>query len=185
MASIPFVGAAIKHRRPLTGSRLIIVATAIGFLLFLIWASIAHVDEVTRGEGKVIPSSKLQIVTAADAATVSQIFVRSGQQVRRGELLVRLDSPDNASQLGQIEAETQSLQARESRLTEEGLGQATTCEGGDCAGEAGPSRRPPIRAGEQDRRASGLGRPGAPRCGRGGGDDHQSSGQPRAGTKAG
>lgn len=135
MASIPFVGPAIRHRQPLTGSRLIIVTTAIGFFLFLIWASIAQVDEVTRGEGKVIPSSKLQVVTAADAATVSQIFVRSGQQVRRGQILVRLDSPENASQVGQIEAETESLQAREARLTQEGLGQATKCTGGDCAGE--------------------------------------------------
>jgi adhesin transport system membrane fusion protein len=135
MATLPFVGPAFKHRKPLTGARLIIVATAVGFFLFLIWASLAQVDEVTSGEGKVIPSSKLQVITAADAATVSQLFVRSGQTVRNGQLLVRLDSPENSSQLGQIEAETQSLQARESRLTQEGLGQSTSCAGGDCAGE--------------------------------------------------
>ena len=101
MASIPFIGPAIKHRKPLTGGRLIIVATAIGFALFLIWASLAQVDEVTRGEGKVIPSSKLQTITAADPSTVSQIYVRSGQRVHKGELLVRLDNPESSSQLGQ------------------------------------------------------------------------------------
>lgn len=135
MASLPWIGPAIKHRRPLTGAQLIIVATAIGFLLFLIWASLAQVDEVTRGEGKVIPSSKLQIVTAADPATVSEILVRSGQRVRKGELLVRLDSPESQSQLGQIKAETQSLQARAARLTAEGTGQNVACQGPDCAGE--------------------------------------------------
>ena len=122
MATLPFIGPALKHRRPLTGERMIIVSAAVGLLLFLLWASIAQVDEVTRGEGKVIPSSKLQTITAADPTTVSQIFVRSGQQVHKGQLLVRLDSPESASQLGQIEAETQSLQARSARLSEEGTG---------------------------------------------------------------
>ena len=135
MATLPFLGPIAKHREPLTGARLIIVASAIGFVLFLIWASLAHVDEVTRGQGKVIPSSKLQIITAADPATVSEIYVRSGQRVRKGQLLARLDSPENQSQLGQIEAETESLQARSARLTQEGMGGSVACQGADCAGE--------------------------------------------------
>jgi adhesin transport system membrane fusion protein len=135
MASIPFVGPAIRHRQPLTGARLIIVATAIGFALFLIWSSLAQVDEVTRGEGRVIPSSKLQVITAADPATVSEVLVRSGQRVHKGQLLVRLDNPDSSSQLGQLQAETESLQARAARLTEEGLGKSVACTGPDCAGE--------------------------------------------------
>jgi membrane fusion protein, adhesin transport system len=135
MASLPFVGPVLKHRKPLTGARMIIVASAIGFALFLLWASIAQVDEVTRGQGKVIPSSKLQIITAADPATVSELYVRSGQQVRKGQLLARLASPESQSQLGQLQAETESLQARASRLTQEGMGQSVACEGADCAGE--------------------------------------------------
>ena len=135
MATLPFVGPAIKHRRPLTGSRLIIAASAAAFALFLLWASLARVDEVTSGEGKVIPSSKLQVITAADAATVSEILVKSGQQVRKGQLLARLDSPENISQVGQLEAETQSLQARVSRLTQEGTGRQVACTGIDCEGE--------------------------------------------------
>ena len=135
MATLPFVGPAIRHRQPLTGSRMIIVGSAVAFFLFLIWASIAHVDEVTRGQGKVIPSSKLQILTAADPATVAELYVRSGQRVRKGQLLARLASPENASQVGQLEAETQSLQARQARLTEEGMGGSVQCQGADCAGE--------------------------------------------------
>lgn len=135
MASLPFIGPAIKHRKPMTGARMIIVASAVAFGLFLIWASLAQVDEVTRGQGKVIPSSKLQVITAADPATVSEMLVRSGQRVHKGQLLARLDNPEGASQLGQLEAETQSLQARSSRLTSEGTGEATACSGTDCAGE--------------------------------------------------
>src|SRR5215210_436617 len=135
MATLPFIGPAIKHRQPLTGARMIIVASAVAFALFLIWASLAQVDEVTAGQGKVIPSSKLQVITAADPATVSEILVRSGQRVRKGQLLARLDSPESTSQLGQLEAEAQSLQARSSRLTSEGTGTSVACQGTDCAGE--------------------------------------------------
>ena len=131
MASLPFVGPAIKHRKPITGSRMVIMASALAFGFFLLWASLAQVDEVTRGQGKVIPSSKLQTITAAEPATVSQILVKSGQQVRRGQLLARLDSPESR----QVEAETQSLQARVSRLSAEGTGQAVACTGTDCEGE--------------------------------------------------
>jgi adhesin transport system membrane fusion protein len=116
----------------MTGSRMVIVASAVAFGFFLLWASLAQVDEVTRGQGKVIPSSKLQVITASEPATVSQIMVRSGQQVKKGELLSRLDSPESR----QVQAETESLQARVSRLTAEGTGQSVACTGTDCAGEA-------------------------------------------------
>jgi adhesin transport system membrane fusion protein len=135
MATLPFVGPATKYRQPLTGSRLIIMASAAAFALFLLWASLAQVDEVTRGQGKVIPSSKLQVITAADPATVSEMLVRSGQRVSKGQLLARLDSPESTSQVGQLQAETQSLEARSSRLTAEGTGQSVACTGTDCAGE--------------------------------------------------
>jgi len=131
MATLPFVGPAIKHRQPMAGSRMIIIATSALFAIFLLWAALAQVDEVTSGQGKVIPSSKLQVITASQPATVSLILVKSGQQVKKGQLLARLDSPESR----QVEAENQSLQARSSRLTAEGTGQTVACTGADCAGE--------------------------------------------------
>jgi adhesin transport system membrane fusion protein len=125
MASLPFIGPAIKHRQPLTGARLIIVASAATFALFLLWASLAQVDEVTQGQGKVIPSSKLQIITAAEPATVQELLVRSGQPVRRGQLLARLDNPASR----QVQAETDSLQQRAARLTAEGGGSSADLSG--------------------------------------------------------
>ena len=118
MASIPFLQSIPKRWEPLTGSQRIIVVSAIGFLIFLIWASLAKVDEVTAGQGKVIPSSKVQLIQATEQATVSELLVRSGQQVRRGQLLARLDNPQSR----QIQAETEALQARSARLASEGLG---------------------------------------------------------------
>ena len=125
MASLPFVGPMWKHRRPLTGERLVIVTSAVAFFIFLLWASLAQVDEVTQGEGKVIPSSKLQIITAAEPATVQELLVRSGQPVRRGQLLARLDNPSSR----QIQAETDSLQQRAARLAAEGNGATAELSG--------------------------------------------------------
>jgi len=125
MASLPFVGPGRKYRKPLSGARLIIVAAAAAFFVFLIWASLAQVNEVTQGQGKVIPSSKLQVITATEPATVQELLVRSGQRVRRGQLLARLDNPSNR----QIQAETDSLQQRAARLAAEGAGSSTTVSG--------------------------------------------------------
>ncbi len=125
MASLPFVGSSFRHRRPLTGSRMIIVASAAAFFLFLLWASIAQVDEVTRGQGKVIPSSKVQVIQSSTPATIAELLVRSGQRVSRGQLLARLDNPESRG----IEAETEALQARSERLQAEGTGSATSLGG--------------------------------------------------------
>jgi membrane fusion protein, adhesin transport system len=127
MASIPFLPMFPKHRQPLTGSQRVIVVSAVGFFLFLIWAMLAHVDEVTAGQGKVIPSSKVQLIQATEAATVSELLVRSGQQVKKGQLLARLDNPQSR----QIQAETEALEARSARLQAEGLGGSSNALAGE------------------------------------------------------
>ena len=137
MATIPFLpGGTRRRREPLTGARLIIVGSTLAFALFLLWAMLAQVDEVTSGQGKVIPTSKVQLIQAAEPATIREFLVRSGQRVKRGQLLARLDDTQSASELGQIQAETQSLAARSARLRAEGLGGTAECESGDCEGEA-------------------------------------------------
>ena len=128
MASIPFVPSSTKrHRQPLTGARLIIVSVAVGFVLFLLWAALTKVDEVTAGTGKVIPSSKVQLINASEPATVAELLVRSGQRVAKGQLLARLDNPQSR----QVQAETEALEARSARLASEGTGSGA----GSLAGE--------------------------------------------------
>ncbi|MEG3155931.1 HlyD family type I secretion periplasmic adaptor subunit [Sphingomonas sp. RB1R13] len=138
MASLPFsTGSSSRRRRaPMSSSTRVIVVTTIGFLILLLWSMIAQVDEVTKGQGKVIPSSKLQLIQASDPSTVRELLVRSGQRVHRGELLARLDNTESSSQLGQIQAETESLAARSSRLESEGTGIGGACAGTDCGSEA-------------------------------------------------
>jgi adhesin transport system membrane fusion protein len=130
MASLAFSAPERRFFRNLTGSRLIIVASTAGFMLFLLWATFTKVDEVTHGQGRVIPSSKVQLIQATEPTTIQELLVRSGQRVRRGQLLARLDDTQSSSELGQIQAETESLQERSARLQAEGTG-AATVGGGD------------------------------------------------------
>lgn len=108
--------------RPYVGARRIILTAGMGLFVFFSWASFARVDEVTRGQGRVIPSSKAQIVQSSEPASIQNIVVRPGQVVRKGQLLVRLDDTESSSQLGQIAAENRSLAARADRLSREGAG---------------------------------------------------------------
>ena len=162
MATIPFSRSPAKRSRaPLTGARLIIVSVTIGFALFLLWAMLAQVDEVTAGQGKVIPSSKVQLIQASEPATIRELLVRSGQRVRRGQILARLDDTQSSSELGQIQAETQSLQGRAARLQSEGMGTGIA-GGGDEATlsavrrQALSSRIAALRSSAEQRRREGA-----------------------------
>lgn len=117
----------------LRGAEQIIIASAAGFILFLLWASIARVDEVARGQGRVIPTSRVQIIQSAEPSTIKEILVRSGQTVNKGQLLVRLDNTTSQSELGQLETENERLSQRAARLASEAGGD--NCVGDACGDE--------------------------------------------------
>jgi adhesin transport system membrane fusion protein len=118
-------------------SRRLIAICFGGITLLALWAGLARVDEVTRGVGKVIPSSKVQLVQAVEPSVVGAIMVRSGQLVQKGELLGRLESAQSQSQRGQLQAENERLSARANRLSNEGGGSGGGCAAGmACADEA-------------------------------------------------
>lgn len=118
-------------------NRRLIAVCAAGLFLLIAWAAVARVDEVTRGMGKVIPSSKVQLIQASEPSTIAAIRVRPGQLVKQGELLVSLENAQSQSQMGQLQAENERLTARANRLQGEGSGTGSgACEGVACAEEA-------------------------------------------------
>lgn len=119
----------------LDAPRRLIVVSAVGLLLLLVWAAFAEVDSITRGTGKVIPSSKAQLVQPAEPAVIKEILVRGGQSVKKGQLLVRLDDAQSASELGQLETENQRLAVRAERLSQEASGGSLGCEEGSLCAE--------------------------------------------------
>ena len=103
-------------------SRKMILVCGATLALLIAWASFAQVDEVTRGMGKIIPSSKAQLVQPSEPSVVSEILVRGGQMVKAGDVLVRLDDSMSASELGELQAENERLAARSNRLAGEAVG---------------------------------------------------------------
>ncbi len=118
-------------------NRKLIAISAGAIILLVIWASLAQVDEITRGQGRVIPSSQAQLVQPAEPSVIAEILVRSGESVEEGQVLVRLDDSLAASELGQLEAENARLAVRAERLEGEAVGSQMGCEPGSvCAEEA-------------------------------------------------
>ncbi|BCX16912.1 MAG: HlyD family type I secretion periplasmic adaptor subunit [Geminicoccaceae bacterium] len=87
------VGAAAADRlQPRALSHALLLAIVAFFVVFLLWANWAHVDEVTRGEGRVIPSRQVQIVQNLEGGILAELFVREGQVVEEGQILLRIDN---------------------------------------------------------------------------------------------
>lgn len=97
-------------------TRITLWASFAFLIAFIIWASFAQVDEVTRGEGKAIPSSRLQKIQNLEGGIVSEVFVHEGQIVEAGQPLLRLDDTRFRSNVGESEADRNALIARISRL---------------------------------------------------------------------
>ena len=92
----------------------------IGFFVFLVlWAHFAIIDEVTKGEGKAIPSSRIQKIQNLEGGIVAQIYVHEGQIVEAGAPLIRLDDTRFASNVGETEAERVAMELRVERLSAE------------------------------------------------------------------
>ncbi len=103
-------------------SRLTVWLAAILLLVAVTWASLAVLDEVTVGEGKAIPSSKVQVVQNLEGGIVTELFVREGQMVEKGARLLRLDDTRFRSNKGESEADRYALMAQVERLSAESEG---------------------------------------------------------------
>lgn len=97
----------------------ILWATLVFFIAALTWAALAKVDEVIVGEGKVIPTRRIQVVQNLDGGVVSEIMVRVGQVVQKDEPLMRIDDTRFASSYKEGNTKDHALIARIARLTAE------------------------------------------------------------------
>ncbi|MHC2145141.1 HlyD family type I secretion periplasmic adaptor subunit [Pseudomonas sp. 210_17 TE3656] len=103
-------------------SRITVWLAAALLLVALTWAWFAVLDEVTMGEGKAIPSSKVQVIQNLEGGIVTEIFVREGQMVNKGDTLLRLDDTRFLSNKGESEADRYALTAQVERLSAEAEG---------------------------------------------------------------
>jgi len=97
-------------------AKIIMYAILLILIALLIWANLAEVDEVTRGEGRVIPSRQIQVVQSLDGGIVADIMVQLGDTVKHGQPLIKIDETRAISSLKENESQYLSLKAKEARL---------------------------------------------------------------------
>ncbi|MGL4272097.1 MAG: HlyD family type I secretion periplasmic adaptor subunit [Pseudomonas paracarnis] len=97
--------------------RLTIWAIIAFFVFLVVWAGFSQIDEVTRGDGKAIPSSKLQKIQNLEGGIVAELYVKEGQIVEAGAPLIRLDDTRFVSNAGETEALRLAMQLRVERLS--------------------------------------------------------------------
>ncbi len=115
---MPAIQAATR-RGPSLATHTLLLVIGLFFIMFLSWANWATLEEVTRGEGKVIPSSQVQIVQNLEGGILSNILVREGQIVEKGQVLLRIENTQAGSDYREARAKHLRLLASVARLRAE------------------------------------------------------------------
>ena len=109
--------AGLSSEDEVTRASSMVILLVVGLIIsFILWASLTELDEVTRGDGKVIPSQKTQIIQSTERGIIKDIAVRLGQRIEKGDLVFRLDKTPTQANLGEQEAKRRALIAQIARL---------------------------------------------------------------------
>ena len=91
---------------------------------FLLWAWQAQLEEVTRGNGRVIPSSKEQVIQSLEPGVLTALLVKEGDRVERGQVLIRMDDTRASALYRELQGKVAALSAQAARLRAEAYGEA-------------------------------------------------------------
>jgi len=103
-------------------SQWLLWSTVLTLSAALAWAATFELDEVTRGQGKVIPASREQVVQSLDSGVVRQILVREGAVVKKDDVLIRLDDARSGPVFREANEKKLALEAQAVRLRAEAYG---------------------------------------------------------------
>jgi len=104
---------------------ILLLLSIIALLIFLgTWAALAKVEEITRGQGQVVPSQDVQYVQSLEGGVLQELLVREGELVKKGQILMRISDIQFSSEERGVESRSLSLRARKARLEAEAEGTA-------------------------------------------------------------
>lgn len=107
-----------------SASKSLVWATGLTLLLALCWASWFELDEITRGQGKVIPTSREQVIQSLDSGVLSELLVREGSVVEKDQVLLRIDDARSGAVYREAHEKYLALSALAARLKAEAYGTA-------------------------------------------------------------
>jgi adhesin transport system membrane fusion protein len=103
------------QQEPLRAKRLLRIAAG-ALAVMVVWAAFAQIDEVTRGEARVVPTSQVQVIQSVDGGVVEALLVHEGQIVEAGQLMLRVDPTRFISNMQESRVGQLALQAKVLRL---------------------------------------------------------------------
>ncbi len=105
-------------------SKTLVWVTGLTLVLALLWAGWFELDEITRGQGKVIPSSREQVIQSMDTGVLSEMFVREGSLVEKDQVLLQIDDARTGAVFREAQEKLMALSALAARLKAEAYGTA-------------------------------------------------------------
>lgn len=113
---------AAMYRRGHRGAYLLSLTICLLLTAFLIWANFAVLDEVTRGQGQVIPSQRVQVIQNLEGGILEEILIQENQIVEKGDILVRINNEPARSSLEDTAGQALAHQVAIARLQAEAAG---------------------------------------------------------------
>jgi adhesin transport system membrane fusion protein len=114
---------AVLEQTPLKAKKLLYTILFV-LIALILWAMFAKVDEITRGEGRVIPSRQVQVIQSLDGGVVAEILVKEGDTVKAGMPLIKIDETRAVSSLRENKGQYLALLAKKARLEALATGRA-------------------------------------------------------------
>lgn len=109
---------AILAKSP-SASKIILWLVMISAFWAIYWASQAQIDERTRAQGQVIPSNRVQVIQNLEGGIISEILVKEGDEVQKGDVLVKINNESFNSSYGESRIKLNELRAKYIRLDAE------------------------------------------------------------------
>jgi len=109
-----------------TRLRFVLYFWVTAIVLFISWSNFALIDEIARGDGEIIPSGENQIIQNLEGGIVELILVKEGQEVEKGQILIKIDNQKSKSSYSSNAVKADALQAKIARLSAESKGEKFT-----------------------------------------------------------
>ena len=106
----------------LRGSRWVLWAVFVALCSFFIWANFSEIDQITRAQGSVIPSSNVQLIQSKNGGVLKQLPVSVGDIVDQGQIVAQFEETNAEADYQEAKAQVAALSAAMSRLTAELFG---------------------------------------------------------------
>lgn len=113
---------AAVNDRPSRPAVLMLLSISAFIVFFLLWAALTEIEELTRGEGLVVPSREVQVVQSLEGGILQELLIGKGDLVKKGQVLMRISDVQFSSEERGTEAQFLGLSAKKARLSAEAEG---------------------------------------------------------------